>query len=155
MIRELRYGDMQQIAALFVELHRKSLYKRYKPDIATALQKATYLQASPNGFVRVAEHGEKITGIIICICEEFWWVEDKKGAKQASDLLFYSKHRGDGVQMLKEAIAWSWTRPRVVCFETAVSSGIEHKTAEAMYTRAGLTLQGSFWRIEHPKLSEK
>jgi len=154
MIRAIQNGDMQKLVELYDGLHRKSLYHMFKPHYATVLQKTSYLQATPNGFVRVADHDGELTGVILCICEEFWWVEDKVGAKYATDLVFYSKRRGDGVLMLKEAIEWAWSRPRVVCFETAVSSGIEHKSAAAMYERAGLKLQGSFWRIEHPKLRE-
>lgn len=155
MIRTLQQGDMQQLVELFKELHAKSAYKRFKPSFATALQKTAYLQASPNGFVRVAEHDGKLTGFIICLCEEFWWCEDKTGAKYATDLAFYSQHPFDGTKMLKEAQDWAWTRPRVVRFETANSSGIEHRLAARMYGRAGLQLQGSFWISEHPKLSEK
>lgn len=152
MIRHLQPGDVENIGRLFVELHSRSVYARAKPSIGTALHRVACLTGSPDGLVRVAEHAGKVTGIIACLCDEFWWAEPKVGAKFATDLVFYSKHRGDGALMLKEAIEWAWTRPRVICFETAVSSGIEHTSAAAMYQSAGLTLQGSFWRINHPNM---
>ena len=101
MIRAIANGDMQQVARLFNELHQRSLYRRVKPCIATALQLTAYLQATPNGFVRVAEHDGKVTGIMVAKCEEFWWADQQKGAKFATDMVFYSKHRGDGVKMLR------------------------------------------------------
>lgn len=154
MIRPIANGDMEQVAKLYLELHRRSLYRKVKPCIATALQITSYLQATPNGFVRVAEHDGKVTGIIVVKAEEFWWADQQKGAKFASDLVFYSKRKGDGTQMLMEAIQWAWSRPRVICFETAASAGIKHHTAAAMYQAAGLSLHGAFWRVDHPKLSE-
>jgi len=154
MIRALQPGDVEQMAMLMHELHRRSVYARAKVHMQTALMHVASLAGSPNGFVRVASHDDKVTGLIACIADEFWWAEAKVGPKYATDTLFYSKRRGDGAEMLKEAIAWAWSRPRVICFETAVSSGIEHPAAAAMYRSAGLALQGSFWRINHPQLEQ-
>lgn len=152
MIRPFQPGDVENVARLCMELHRRSVYRIAPPDMQTVLMSLARLTGTPNGYVRLAEHDGKVTGIIACIADEFWWAKPKEGPKYATDMLFYSKHRGDGVLMLKEAIAWAWSRPRVICFETAVSSGIEHPAATAMYQSAGLQLQGSFWRINHPKL---
>lgn len=155
MIRTLHGNDVEQLARLIAELHRRSVYRHAKVSMQQTLMTIASLTSSPNGFVRVAEHDAKVTGIIACTSEEFWWAEQKTGAKYATDMLFYSKRKGDGVLMLREAIDWAWSRPRVICFETAVSSGIEHAAASAMYESAGLQLQGSFWRINHPNLQAK
>lgn len=154
MIRTLAGGDVEQIARLLAELHARSVYRCAKLDLQMALQHVAALVGSPNGFVRVAEHNGKVTGLIACLAEEYWWGTKGTGPKYATDLVFYSKHRGDGAKMLKEAIEWAWSRPRVIYFETAEGSGIAHKSAHAMYESAGLTLQGSFWRIAHPNLRE-
>jgi GNAT superfamily N-acetyltransferase len=154
MIRELKAEDMQYLRPLLEEIHSKSDYRRFKPHWPTVFAVIARLSVAGAGWVRVTENRGKLTGIFLGMIDEYWWAEPGRGARYATDLLVYSKYRGEGFKMLEEFKAWAWDRPRVVRVETAVSSGIAHKTLAANYDKIGLLFHGPMFAANHPKLSE-
>lgn len=155
MIREMTPDDIEGAILLCRELHLKSDFGRYVPHWPTVAQTVIRAASSPSGKVLLAEHNGKLTGIMIAVVQEYWWAEAKFGPRVASDLLFYSRRKGDGDLMLKRIIAWAWTVPRVVRVELAISSGIKPTRAEKVYLRAGLSRMGAMFCSTNPKVFEK
>lgn len=149
MIRPLHHEDMQQLLALMAELHAKSMYADVKFSAQTVLSRIALL--STKGYVRVAEHDGKLTGVFAGLVDEHWWSTPKTGARYATDMVFYSKHRGDGAAMVAGFIEWAFTRPRVITIEMAVSSGmVSERAADRFYTRLGFEKRGSIYVMDHP-----
>lgn len=146
---------MAPLMKLMLELHAQTHYARIKQSNQMVLQVVAQLSATPNGFVRVAEHDGELTGVLLGTIETYWWADQKSGARVATDLLFYSKRVGDGAKMMREMIDWAFSRPRVVKVETAISSGmIEGERADRFYERLGFQKRGSLYVMDHPKLRE-
>lgn len=155
MIRPLCPDDLANVMRLLNELHAKSMYAQVKHHPQTILSRLVALSTRPVGFVRVAEHDGRLTGIFAGLSDEHWWADPERGARYATDLVFYSKHRGDGATMVREFVEWAWARPRVVTIEMAVSSGLtSEKAADRFYAGLGFTKRGSFYVMHHPKLGE-
>ena len=153
MIRPLRPDDMEQLVTLLAQLHRKSMYRQVKWSAQIVLSRIAAL--STRGFVRVAEHDDKLTGVLAGMVDEHWWADPQRGARYATDMVFYSKHRGDGATMVTEFTQWALERPRVITIEMAANSGmISERAAERFYTRLGFERRGSFYVMDHPKLKE-
>ena len=147
---------MEEVIRLLQLLHKTSHYGRIKCSPHMGAMALARLQSSINGFVRVAEHDGKITGVLMGLVDEYWWAEPKKGARYASDLAFFSRRLGDGARMMREFIDWAWSRPRVVKVETAVSSGmLNADLADRFYENLGFEKRGSLYVIDHPKLRKQ
>ena len=153
MIRPLRPDDMQDLAKLLGELHAKSMYRSIKWSAQIVLSRIAML--STRGFVRVAEHDGQLTGVIAGLVDEHWWADPQRGARYATDLVFYSKHRGDGATMVREFVEWALERPRVITIEMAINSGmVSQRAADRFYTQLGFERRGSFYVMDHPKMKE-
>lgn len=152
MIRPFQADDMQQAIKLLDELRCATPYRMCRPDWTVVVQTMIACMNPTTGMVLVAEHEGQLTGILIATVTPLWWGDQQHGPRMVSDLVFHSKHYGDGRRMLQAMIAWAFELPRVVRVELAVSSG--QGTLQSMrrlYESAGLRLEGTLFAINHPK----
>lgn len=154
MIRDMLPADIEKVVEICRLMHRRSRYVRFKPHWPTVVQTIMRAASTPIGKVIVAEHDGKITGVLIAVVQEYWWTEAKAGARVASDLMFYSKHIGDGERMMQRMVEWAWKVPRVVRVEIGVSSGIKTDRVESFYRKMGFEYMGPMFVADHPKLQE-
>lgn len=138
--------DLPRMIELGYRLCDQTIYKDVKRHRPSIMKTFTLAMTSKFGFAYVAEHGEKLTGILIGIADHLWFSEDR----YATDLLFYSERPGDGLKMLRKFVEWAWTTPRVVEITMGQSSGIDIERMDALYARAGLTKVGSMYAMVKP-----
>jgi GNAT superfamily N-acetyltransferase len=155
MIREMQPDDLQKVIVLLDGLRASTPYRACRPDWTVVVQTLMACMSPTIGLVLVAEHDEQLTGILIATVATLWWADQQQGPRMASDLVFHSKHPGDGKQLLQQMIEWAFTVPRVIRIEMAVSSGqgtIE--SARRVYESAGFTMEGTLFTMNHPKYNE-
>lgn len=151
MIRDLELKDMEPVLKLLDRLHQKSPYRALVPDYGHAVQTMMFNMQSPNGFAKVAEHDEKVTGVILANVATPWWVNQQIGPRVVSDIAFYSRYPKDGVKLLQAMAEWAFTRPRVVRVECGYTINHPVEIMDRLYHRAGFVKEGTFYVRNHPK----
>lgn len=154
MLRPIVPDDMKPILDLMDQLRVRTPYAHIRPDYPEAVQVITMAAGRRDGFIRVAEHGGKLTGVLLAIAVPLWWQNAKTGARIASDLVFFSKRSGDGAALLKAMVEWAFSVPRVIRIECGVSSGENIEQVERIYRMAGFELEGTRFVLDHPKYAE-
>ncbi len=155
MIRAIAGTDLEKAVKLLAQLHARSPYRRMKPHWPTVVQTIVRLSSTPTGKVLVAEHDDELTGILIGVAQEYWWAEPKFGPRIASDLIFFSKHAGDGDEMMRQFKDWAFAVPRVVRVECGVASGIRPEKVTSFFEGLGFGFTGPMFAVDHPKFSEE
>ena len=151
MLRDMLPDDMKPILVLLDELRRKTAYAHIRPDYPEAVRLITLASAKRDGFVQVAEHGGRLTGVMLAVVQPLWWQNERTGARIATDLAFYSKRVGDGAKLLAAMIEWAFSVPRVVRIECGISSGESIAQLSSLYRTAGFVLEGTRFVLDHPK----
>lgn len=155
MVRDLQPEDLGDAVALLEILRLNTPYRGIVPDWERVINTMVSCSDQRNGMGVVAEHDGKLTGIMLAMTHRLWWVDQKLGAKIASDLVFYSQRYGDGRQMLKRMVIWAFAQPCVVRIEMGVSSGqAPLEVMRRLYERSGFTLEGSLFVRNHPRYHE-
>lgn len=151
MIREMLPSDLEKVLPLLVHIHLDSPYRHAVPDWTLVVNTLISMMERNAGLALVAEHKGEITGILLAVTETFWWVNQQLGAKIASDLVFYSRHLGDGRKMLQRMTEWAFKQPRVIRVQIAYSYDHPEHLMKRLYTSAGFDKMGSFWVLHHPR----
>jgi hypothetical protein len=152
MIRLMQPDDLQKAIVLLDDLRRSTPYRVCRPDWGVVVQTITACMNPSVGLVLVAEHDGELTGILIATVATLWWADQSQGPRMASDLVFHSKHPGDGKKMLQNMVEWAFDLPRVVRIEMAVSSGQgTMESVRRIYEAAGFALEGTLFTMNHPK----
>lgn len=151
MIRDLEHKDLEPVVKLLDRLHQKSPYRALVPDWAQVVNACVFNMQSANGFAKVAEHKERITGVMLGNIQTPWWVDQQIGPRIASDIAFYSKAPKDGVRLLKALAEWAFSRPRVVRVECGYTINHPGEIMDRLYASAGFVKEGTFYIRNHPK----
>lgn len=151
MIRRFEVDDIDQVIGLLEHLRQQTPYRCINPHWPTIVNTITVASSKRAGCVLVAEHNQKITGIIIAVAQTLWWQEERTGARVASDLIFYSQRLGDGKRLLEAMTEWAFSVPRVVRIECGISSGEDVDRVESIYLSCGFVKEGTMFIRNHPK----
>lgn len=155
VIREMRPDDLERSVALLEILRQHTPYRCLVPDWSQVINMLVMSYSWNTCLALVAEHDNKLTGILLASAVPIWWADQKVGPRIASDLLFYSQRAGDGRVMLRKMVEWAFNTPRVVRIEMAVSSGqADIKVMRRLYEREGFALEGTLFVRNHPKYQE-
>lgn len=155
MIRAMKVADIPKVVDLLKVLHSRSKYRLFKPHWPRIIQTLNQLSVSQDGSVEIAEEDGVVTGILAGMVEEYWWTEDRFGARYATDILFFSRNN-DGEELMRRFVDWAFSRPRVVRVECGVSSGLSTPDAASrFYKGLGFEYHGPMFEAIHPKLSGK
>lgn len=140
MIRHACIADTTEFIAL-VERFRAVLptYPGCEVDRMEVLHTFGRCVADARCLALVAERDGKLTGALLAMTQQLWFSK----AKEATDLLTYAEHPGDGVALLRFFLKWARRQPRVEVITLAQSSGIEIERLRRLYERLGLKTIGS------------
>lgn len=153
MIRKGRIEDFPQFWELGKRLLLQTPYAEIEMDRASIAKTFGQCINSALGCCFVAEHGGKLTGIILGVAQDLWWSR----TRSASDLIFYAETPGDGARLLREFESWAWKVPRMGDVTVAQSSGIDVDRMDALYLRRGFRRVGAVYtktRNDHERRSE-
>lgn len=153
MIRKGRIDDLPQFWDLGKRLLESTPYAGVEIDRASVAKAFGHCINSALACCFVAEHGGKLTGVILGVAQDLWWSR----SRSASDLIFYAETPGDGAKLLREFERWAWRVPRMSDVTVAQSSGIDVDRTEALYRRHGFRRVGSVFvktRSDHERCSE-
>lgn len=151
MIRPFAADDLGPLIQLLSGLHARTPYRHIEPDWPVVTRVLLNAAAKRDGFLRVAEHGGRLTGVLLAVAERLWWQDERTGARIASDLAFHSLWRGDGRRLLRQMVDWAFALPRVVRIECAISSGEDAERLSGIYLETGFRKEGTIFVLNHPK----
>lgn len=130
-------------------------YRAMAPEWPTIIESLSAMMIMRAAQVWVAEHGKKLTGILIALAQVPWWLHPQNGGRIVSDLVFHSQRFGDGHRMLEAMTTWAFALPRVFRIEMGVSSGqVPMDVMSRIYERAGFVREGSLFVKNHPMYTQ-
>lgn len=144
MIRQATFADLLPIEDLVLRLKRRTEFCTTKVDFERARKVARQCLQSGRGFAMVAEHDQRITGVLLGAIDRFWFSNER----YASDILWFSQRRGDGDALFDRFKAWADAR-NARLFMTQ-SSGLHAKLLPSFYERRGLVQIGALYIGEKP-----
>jgi GNAT superfamily N-acetyltransferase len=144
MIRRATHSDIPGIEAALLKMKGRSEFRTVKVEFERGRKVLRQCMSSPRGFAAVAEHGGRVTGVIIGIVTNHWFSAERF----ASDFAFCSFRRGDGAQLLQMFKAWADSQNAILLM--AQSSGVNAKRVRAFYESQGLTCVGNMFVGEKP-----
>lgn len=153
MIREAVISDIPKVIALGDVLRRASLNHYvpvHRPTVFALLNKFI---GNPDRLLLVAQHGTELTGFIMFACEPFWWDDPVRGRRYGTDWCFVSQRPGDGKELLERAVAWAWTRPRVIEVTVGTNTPEEIEASKGLYESVGFRPVGNMFYMEHPQIA--
>ncbi len=154
MIRCATVSDIPKLIELAASFHQKSAYREYELCKREMYKSLSEVQTQKLGFLRVADHGGILTGMLAGAVQSLWFTRDQ----YASDLIFVSRRPGDGAELVKQFTAWAFGFPRVRECTLAVSSGIHAEATGALYEGLGYRYLGPMYiltRAEHEQGLER
>lgn len=155
MIRPMAPDDLQAVIRLLDGLRCDTPYRACRPHWPAVVEVLMICMNPAQGLVLVAEHEGHLTGILIATVTTLWWADPANGPRMVSDLVFHSKHYGDGARMLKVMIEWAFTLPRVIRIEMAISSGQGTLASlRRLYEGQGFVMEGTLFTLNHPKYND-
>jgi N-acetylglutamate synthase-like GNAT family acetyltransferase len=143
MIRAAALSDVLLIEALLLRLKMHSEYATVPVDRERGRKMMRHCISSPQGFAWVAEHREKLCGVLLGIKQPIWF----SARLSATDIVFYSQRPGDGRALVEQFTEWAWKDPRVEEVLCAQSSGHRVGRTDHWYQNLGFTRVGSVHRL--------
>lgn len=153
MIRDARFQDIPEIAAMLREMHGASKYAGrvgISDKAVDALLMGSVAGQKQHGpqasFVAVAEHDGALTGFMIGVLDRVYHIGDRL---TANDVFLHCRNTArpsDALRLIDAYIAWARANPRVI--EIMLSWADTLPGAEriaAVYRRRGFRRIGEMW----------
>jgi len=141
----MKMTDLAETIEYGIRMKNRTVYQKLEESramIAFAFRRAIS-SATEQCFI-LMDNGVK--GFILLTAVPYWWTDPRGGARYVTDLAFFSSVPGGGAELLKAAIAWSRSVPRVVEFTSQHSSGMHEKTIGQVYNSVGMSKLGdAYW----------
>jgi hypothetical protein len=140
MIRLATQCDMGGIVALLAALHARTSVANVEPNWSLVVKRMEQGIVGRDILILVAENNHVLTGLLVGVLTSIWW---EPGTRIASDLLFFSKHRGDGDKMVEWLEQWAFGSAAVHSLQMGISTRLPVDKARPFYERHGMTLEGT------------
>jgi len=144
-IREAKIGDLAALMEYAIAQKNRTVYASIEESRAmVAYQFRRSMQSATENCILIDDDGT-LRGFILLSAMPYWWTDPRTGARFVTDLSFFSSVRGGGVALLKKAIEWAKTVPRVKEITFQHSSGLHVGSIDVVYKAAGLSRLGGCW----------
>ena len=147
MIREAEFKDFPRLFAISRRAHQNSVYRNFRPCIATCTQMFRVFISNENGKIWVYELDGKIEGFLVGLVAPFFFSD----RMVATDQLFLVTDKGKlgGVRLLKTFEAWARSHPKVSAILHMIGYGMKNweKTA-SLYRKTGMDKIGEIYLKE-------
>lgn len=144
MIRLATLADIPAIEQFMLAMKRRTELVTVKVEFERARKIMRQCVSSPQGFAAVAEHGGRITGVLLGIVDNYWFSMDR----YASDIAFFSRRRGDGAALLARFKEWADNKSATLLM--GQSSGQHMDATRRFYESQGLVCVGHVFMGERP-----
>ena len=151
MIRKGRVEDIPKIFTIGEEL-RGHYYRQDVPiHRPTAFKVINEFIRSPEQILLVADNGKEFTGLTMMSVETYWECDPKRGRRYASDWIFLARKFGDARKMLRIAVEWAWSMPRVIEVRMGTQISARTKVVDRLFLGEGFERCGFMYRCHKPQ----
>ncbi len=144
MIRKATINDLPGIEDALLRMKRRTEFVTVKVEFERGRKAVRQCISSPQGFCWVAERNGRISGVLLGLISQFWYSREWF----ASDLAFYSQHKGDGQALMARFLEWAKAKNAIALM--GQSSGKLTERVRAFYSSFGLVPIGNLFIGEKP-----